>query len=380
MSSKLKYKLLLLIGTITLSVSCTQLPKGQYDLKGTIQGVDGENIYLSYMVEDSIKLIDSVRVQNSMFTFSDKLEKPYQVAYLYMGDLMNYRNPRRMRIYLEPKLMTIAIDTARFAQPVVTGSFTQSQFDSLNSVINKIDDEMRIIRQTIKNEADINKQKHLENKLELYREQRHQTYIDFIRSNPNSYLSADNLLYLLSSVDYVQLKELYENLSDNVKLYGNVKQIENEIEALKATQPGQIAPDFIAMGVDGSPIRFSEVVKDKYVILDFWASWCIPCRKSMPHLKELYSKYKDKGLTIFCVADNDKSEKNWHDAIKKDETEEFFHVYYDLESSEGYNKNISNKYAIHYLPTKFLIDRNFKIVGKFDDAELDAKLKEVFGE
>ena len=127
------------------------------------------------------------------------------------------------------------------------------------------------------------------------------------------------------------------------------------------------------------------MLKGKYVILDFWASWCVPCRQSFPHVKELYEKYHQKGLEVFCVADNDDSEDAWKKAIEKDGVEMFIHVLCGRENDQGmqkpdYSGDISKAYAVHFLPTKYLIDNEGKIVGKFDDVTLDIKLKEIFDE
>ncbi|HBB06388.1 MAG TPA: thioredoxin, partial [Bacteroides sp.] len=118
---------------------------------------------------------------------------------------------------------------------------------------------------------------------------------------------------------------------------------------------------------------------------DFWASWCVPCRKSNPHMKEMYAKWHDKGLEYVYVADNDSNPDNWRKAIKEDGLEAFHHVLRGLKvdrSNGGYKfdhtNDISEKYAIHFLPTKYLIDREGKIVGKFESDELEAKLKEIF--
>ena len=106
----------------------------------------------------------------------------------------------------------------------------------------------------------------------------------------------------------------------------------------------------------------------------------------MPNVKEIYKKYHDKGLEVFCVADNDTQEDVWQKAIKDDGVEMFHHVLRGMKIIDrktyklDRTNDISDKYAIHFLPTKYLIDKDFKIIGKFNDEELDNKLKEIFGE
>ena len=222
--------------------------------------------------------------------------------------------------------------------------------------------------------------------MEPYYERARKVQTAFLKTHPDSYAAPGYMRFLMGDMTYGEIKEIYDNFSDNVKKYGNVKEIEEELASLAKVQPGQPAPDFATLNVHGDSISFSEVAKGKYVLLDFWASWCVPCRKSFPHVKQLYKKYHDKGLEVFCVADNDGQPDIWRKAIKDDGVEMFHHALRGMKVIDrktyklDKTNDISDKYAIHYLPTKYLIDKDFKIIGKFNDEELDNKLKEIFGE
>lgn len=162
------------------------------------------------------------------------------------------------------------------------------------------------------------------------------------------------------------------------------KEIADEIATREKIEPGKPAPDFTATDINGKKFTLSKL-KGKYVVLDFWASWCGPCRASNPHMKELYEKYGKKGLDFVYVSDDDSNPQKWRDAVKKDGLEAFHHVLRGMKiiDRENYTldhtNDISDKYAVHYLPTKYLIDKDGKMVGKFESDELTAKLKEIFG-
>ncbi len=120
-------------------------------------------------------------------------------------------------------------------------------------------------------------------------------------------------------------------------------------------------------------------------MLDFWASWCVPCRKGNPHLKELYAKYKEKGIEFVGIADDDRAEAKWKEAVAKDGTGIWKHVRRGLKYENGVfdtSADISGNFGIHTLPTKILIDRDGKIIGRYgeQEEELNKKLKEIFGE
>lgn len=153
-------------------------------------------------------------------------------------------------------------------------------------------------------------------------------------------------------------------------------------------QSGNEAPAFKGKNVyaDKDSIALADF-KGKVVILDFWASWCAPCRASMPHVLECYNKYHDKGLEVLCVADNDETPDEAVRAIEKDGTGAFYHILRGLVKLtdkegkfDGYNRDhdIFGLYNIDRIPRKFLIDREGKIVFMVEsDEQLDKALEEL---
>ena len=189
----------------------------------------------------------------------------------------------------------------------------------------------------------------------------------------------------MGEMSYEDIKKVYYGFSERVRLYGDTEDIEKEIDALAKTQPGATAPDFTANDINGKPFTLSSL-KGKVVILDFWASWCVPCRKSNPHMKALYEKYHDKGLDMVYVSDDDGNPEAWKKAVEKDGLtgNGFHHVLrgfkMNRETGERDTTNdISEKYAIHFLPTKYLIDREGRIVCKINEGE-DEKLDQQLAE
>jgi len=139
-------------------------------------------------------------------------------------------------------------------------------------------------------------------------------------------------------------------------------------------QIGQQAPDLSLTGADDKPMKLSEINKGRYVLLDFWASWCGPCRRSNPGLVKMYKEYsgkkfKDakKGFTVVSVS-MDKNKEAWLNAIKQDNLDWPFHMSDLIDWNTGQCVP-ANTYGIQYIPQAFLLDPNGKVLGKYNISE-----------
>lgn len=196
-----------------------------------------------------------------------------------------------------------------------------------------------------------------------------------VSQHPDSYASA----YILSGsgrqVGSLENKEkLYDMLSDKMKNSSAGKIFGDYINGLKNSLIGHRVIDFSLPDPSGKNIDFKDL-KGKYVLIDFWASWCVPCRRSFPHMREVYKKYKSDDFEIYSVSiDEDKSA--WIKAVSEEKNPW-------LQSLD--NKNISQKgFAVTGVPSTFLIDPKGVIIAKevgFDpegNSEIEKKIKEIF--
>ena len=219
-----------------------------------------------------------------------------------------------------------------------------------------------------------------------------QVYVErmkkYMEKYPSTALSANFMRMELARMPLEKMKEAYEKLDATAKETTAGKEMAAEIATLERVAPGNPAPEIAKDDfVTGKPFSLSSL-KGKVVLLDFWASWCVPCRKSNPHVKALYEKYKKKGFDVVYVADNDSRPADALKAIDEDGIKKYHHVLRGLKELRGPNgermgydksEDVSERYAIHFLPTKYLIDRDGNIIDKVDDETLDTKLKEIFG-
>ncbi len=152
-----------------------------------------------------------------------------------------------------------------------------------------------------------------------------------------------------------------------------VRQYIVNVNSAAKTKIGSIAPDIALPNPDGDTVKLSSL-RGKYVLIDFWAAWCRPCRAESPNLVEAYNKYKDKGFTIYSVSlDNNK--QSWINAIKSDQLGQWTHVS-DL---KGWRSSAAELYGVNSIPANFLIDPEGKIIAKnLRGKALEQKLQQIF--
>ncbi|WP_128331288.1 TlpA disulfide reductase family protein [Apibacter sp. HY039] len=202
---------------------------------------------------------------------------------------------------------------------------------------------------------------------------------NFIKANPSSYVSLFLLQNLIGELSFEEFEQKYNQLDSSIKNSELGKSISEYIENSKKTAINQQAPYFEKKDKDGKLVKLSDY-KGKYILIDFWGSWCMPCRQSHPHLVKLYEKYSPKGLQFINIAQESSTGKNdWLNAIKEDRL-----VWTQILNNEDQNKyDVVNLYSIIAFPTKILINPEGKIIARLVGEEpetLDAELVKIFGE
>ena len=393
---------ILLMATIfaVLSVQAQQ----PFTIKGEIQGKETGILRLRYTQPDGKSVQDSSNITAGKFEFKGTLTEPV-MAYI-TGDVkrLSMDDPNFGTLFLAPGALKLVLTEGQFKTLKLTGSKPHDEYMLLEQKKAPIAEETKPILALLQKASDAYVQAKKENRpdaeqdvlrekaaeirdqLEPFNLKRDKIDLDFISRSPNSYYAAYLLSFKISSLKLEEAKKYYEAFSPAVKASSYGKKMLKEVQNLQSGSPGSTATVFAKKDINGQDLSLADYKGKKYVLLDFWASWCVPCRKGNPHLLSLYSKYKDKGLEIIGVADDDSAQQAWRRAVEQDKIGVWKHVLRGLKrTSIGYDRSedISEGFGIHSLPTKILIDKNGMIIGRFggggdSDEEMDKKLASIF--
>lgn len=368
--------------TCAMMALCAQgaFAQGTYEVKGHLTGGNGKTIYLSRGYKQQP---DSCTIVGDKFSIKGKLNKPYAHASISM-DKKSFGDPsaRPFEIILEPGTTEITGSALDLANASVKGGKTQTEKNEIDRETKQLMDQAMKLNEAYTKAQTPAQRDSIRTLLDPIGAKYQQLQTDFRKTHPDSYLSAEYLLFAMGHMNYEELTEAYNALSQQVRDTESGQKVKAELDVLAKVRPGKEAPLFSKPDVNGKIFSMKDL-RGKVVIIDFWASWCVPCRKSNPHMLELYRKYHDRGLEMVYVADNDSSPDAWKKAIEKDGLtgEGFHHVLRGYKQGVDNNPDdVSNKYAIHYLPTKYLIDKHGNIVCKIDEKQeqlLDQKIEEL---
>lgn len=372
----------------------------KYKVIGKLRAVDGSIVKLSYMDSKGKLIQDSVSMKRGKFSFDGKISGT-------VAAILHYSTPNTSSAYSTLYLESGKIKVASTPEEdkgilSVSGTKTNNEYrvyrqeikkvnvgsESLDNAYDSLNNQYIKDKKAGKSEEElqplVNKLEDIRKKFEPFQRKIREVSINFFVDYPQSYVTADNLKFYVGRLSLDSLSMFYDRLGEPLQKSIAGEYLADEIGKLKAGSPGSTAFVFNATDIEGKPLSLADF-RGQYVLLDFWASWCIPCREGNPHLKMLYNKYKSKGFEIIGISDDDSEPDKWKLAVNKDGIAIWKHVlrgFKILPNHEYDSKNdISDSYGIHTLPTKVLIDKEGKIIGRYgsDEEALDMKLAEIFG-
>ncbi|WP_143307847.1 TlpA disulfide reductase family protein [Chitinophaga vietnamensis] len=357
-------QIFLVAASLVLSVSV----HAQQVVSGVVKGGSGKTLYL-FDDEDN-NPDDSTVIRNDEFSFSVKAGKVPSVYALILKDV-NY--PMLFVSGKEPIHIVTSAATFPIASELKGNDNTkamqvyQKAFEPLIKKAQALNTEAK----GISGEDEAAKTA-FRKKAEDFNNEVTKTGVDFVKQHPKSLASLWLMLNeLRGRVEPEQFKQLFAGLDKSVQDSKYGQTVTAYIKSMKMNAVGIAADDFSQEDAKGQLVKLSSF-RGKYVLVDFWASWCGPCRQENPNVVQAYNKYKDKNFTILGISlDNDRA--RWLRAISQDGL-----TWTQVSDLRGWGNEVAVQYGIQSIPSNFLVDPQGKIIARnLRGEELVAKLEEV---
>lgn len=382
----------------------------QFTINGRLSGAPVDSVLFYYQDAAGKYAHIEKPVVNGQFKLSGEIAQPEssRIMFKKTGEVISrYEEQDRLReFYIEPSVLIISGDPADLKSLKLTGSKTEDEYGELDAKIAPIREEEKPLEEKYAkaNKAYMDAEKakkdaktletlkykaaDLHDQFDPFNLRIKKVSYQFFLDHPNSYVTLDMMRYDVSNMSLDSAKRVYDAFNNELKTTDAAKEIAKNIKQVEAGSPGAMAPLFTKTDINGKKLSLSDF-KGKYVMLDFWASWCVPCRKSNPHMIELYHKYKNKGFDVIGIADDDGKPAIWNAAVKQDGVGIWHNVTrglnWDLLRADKPNPDdLDQQYGIASIPTKILIGPDGKILGRFGDSfggseeDMDKMLASIF--
>ena len=284
-------------------------------------------------------------------------------------------DPNWVEVLIEPGIIEVVLKENEYKLIEIKGSSIWEKYLSLEKSklpilkqLQPLNDYLKLLNDSIRSASKLNdsskvaqlfeNRKPVFDQMAPYKHELNQIETRYVAQHPNDYLSAFLLekQYAVYGLDKDSAKFYCNNFSLNIQKSYSAKSILTDIERKEGSSVGATAKDFVARDINGKNILLSACKNKNVVLLDFWASWCVPCRESVPYLKSYISRYQSSGLVLIAIS-TDKDKAAWLKAIQADGTDNWNHIRANEDKRDIPETDIGSKYETAPIPMRYLINR-----------------------
>ena len=378
-------KKILLLATVTLALySCSKVADGEYLITGKVKGMKTGMVFLQKEGPDGMSLvnIDTVKIVDEKFEIKGKVDEPA----ISMIEIQKVNG--KIPFILEHGEITLDVDKDSIFKSKIGGTYSNDEFSKFNDESAKIRKriqksvmDFQMKNMTAMNDARKNNDTVTINSLRkqydvLQKDMTDYTF-NYPRTHPKSFISVLITQAMFSNPKFKsqEIETIFNSLDASLKktkpgkkIKENLDTVKKQLSTKKTVSVGLVAPDFKAPTPEGTLTSLKENL-GKVTLLDFWASWCPPCRAENPNVVALYNEFHNKGLNIISVSLDEQADK-WKEAIAKDKL-----TWTQVSNLKEMKDPIAVQYGVTQIPTTFLIDATGKIVAiDLRGEELKAKV------
>ncbi|UJP64319.1 peroxiredoxin family protein [Mongoliitalea daihaiensis] len=367
--SKLFFSLVFVI-SFGCSSSSERSFDGQVEIKASLQNADAGQVKISKFIDDNAELVTTIEVSgDGKFSYTLALTEPG----FYEVDLMGKKS---VRLALYDQDVKIIYDFNDANSLVLDGSEDSQHMLAIERLTEEYQEQINQLNTAYMeamNNRDTDKIKDIQDIAISMESNQSQKVKELIASMDNSFAAMAALGMINIRNDFQFVDELIQSLD---KKYPNVQMIQNvlaQLDDMRSLAIGQMAPEIELPNPEGELVKLSDL-RGKYVLIDFWAAWCRPCREENPNVVRLFNQYNSQGFEVFGVS-LDRTKEAWVKAIEDDQL-----TWTHVSDLKYFNSAAAATYQINAIPATYLIGPDGTIVAKdLRGNSLENKLKEIFG-